>query len=93
MRRHKFLLLIFANSDIVCLNNFRIKENLNALNSFIMSTFTEFHMHNLVSFNQLIGSQNDDPQNDLIAEYYECLIECDEDQHICKRICKEVLIA
>ena len=87
-----FCYFVSVNTDINCLYNYRIKENLNALNSFIMSTFTEFNMHNLVSFNQLIGSQNDDPQNDLIAEYYECLIGCDEDQHICKRICKEVLI-
>jgi len=49
-------------------------------------------MHNLISFNQLMGSQDDNLDNDLIAEYYECLIECNEDQHICKRICKEVLI-
>ena len=34
-----------------------------------------------------------DPHDDLITEYYECLIECDEDQHICKRICKEVLVS
>ena len=48
-------------------------------------------MHNLISYNQLAGEQIN-PHNDLIAEYYECLIECDESQHICKRICKEVLI-
>ena len=47
-------------------------------------------MHNLISFNQLNVPQN--TGNDLIAEYYECLIECEEDQHICKRICKEVLL-
>ena len=46
-------------------------------------------MHNLISFNQLAGSY-DEPSNDLINEYYECLIDCDDDQHICKRICKEV---
>ena len=49
-------------------------------------------MHNLISFNQLAGSKQDDSQNDLINEYYECLIECDDEQHICKRICKEVLV-
>ena len=53
-------------------------------------------MHNLISHNQLAGSRHVDdtldPHNDLIAEYYECLIDCDEDQHICKRICKEVLV-
>ena len=47
-------------------------------------------MHNLIPFNQLAGSY-DEPSNDLITEYYECLIDCDDDQHICKRICKEVL--
>ena len=47
-------------------------------------------MHNLISFNQLEVSKDQD--NDLITEYYECLIEFEEDQHICKRICKEVLI-
>ena len=46
-------------------------------------------MHNLISFNQLASSKYE-PSNDLIEEYYECLIECDDDQHICKRICKEV---
>ena len=53
-------------------------------------------MHNLVSFNQLAGSRHPeatfDPHNDLIDEYYECLIECDESQSVCKRICKEVLV-
>ena len=51
-------------------------------------------MHNLISHNQLAGSRHipNDPHNDLIEEYYECLIDCDDDQHICKRICKEVLV-
>jgi len=53
-------------------------------------------MHNLISFNQLAGSKHTeqilDPQNDSINEYYECLIDCEDDQHICKRICKEVLV-
>ena len=50
-------------------------------------------MHNLISFNQLAGSKHiNDSHNDLINEYYECLIDCEDDQHVCKRICKEVLI-
>ena len=50
-------------------------------------------MHNLISFNQLAGSKHVEiPHDDLIAEYYECLIDCEDDQHICKRICKEVLV-
>ena len=48
-------------------------------------------MHNLISFNQLAGSKHfDEPKNDLIDEYYECLIDCNDDSHICKRYCKEV---
>jgi len=53
-------------------------------------------MHNLMSHNQLEGfrrsEEMSDSHNDLIEEYYECLIECDEDQSTCKRICKEVLV-
>mgnify|MGYP004358529613 CR=1 FL=1 len=49
-------------------------------------------MHNLIPYNQLAGEETFDPDNDLIADYYECLIECDESQSECKRICKEVLI-
>ena len=53
-------------------------------------------MHNLIPFNQLAGSKHPeetlDTENDLIAEYYECLIECHESQSVCKRICKEVLV-
>ena len=46
-------------------------------------------MHNLISYNQLASSYNE-PSNDLIEEYYECLIECDDNQNTCKRICREV---
>ena len=53
-------------------------------------------MHNLISHNQLAGSRHidymTDSHNDLIEEYNECLIECDDDQSTCKRICKEVLV-
>jgi hypothetical protein len=49
-------------------------------------------MHNLISYNQLAGEHNFDPDNDLISDYYQCLIECDESQSVCKRICKEVLV-
>ena len=48
-------------------------------------------MHNLISFNQLAGSYEDENDTKL-TEYYECLIDCEDDQHICKRICKEVLV-
>ena len=42
-------------------------------------------MHNLIPFNQLTVEHND-TDNDLIAEYYECLIECSEQQNVCKRL-------
>jgi len=55
--------------------------------------YLETIMHNLISFNQLAGTKHmDDPHEDKIDEYYECLIDCEDDQHVCKRICKEVLI-
>jgi hypothetical protein len=58
-------------------------------------------MHNLISYNQLAGWKQsieklsvidqriDDVDN--LNDYYNCLIECDEKQHVCKRICKELL--
>ena len=32
-----------------------------------------------------------DEEQDLLNDYYSCLIECDDDQATCKRICREVL--
>ncbi len=54
-----------------------------------ISPIISIQMHNLIPLNQLNGFNED---NDLITEYYECLVECDENQAECKRICKEVLI-
>ena len=59
-------------------------------------------MHNIISHNQLAGWKHSvehlettieevNGQSDALNDYYNCLIECDERQHICKRICKEVL--
>ncbi len=59
-------------------------------------------MHNLLSYNQLAGwKQSVDKlsktldktmeESDLINDYYNCLIECDENQSKCKRICRSVL--
>ena len=65
------------------------------LKSLCYCSLLEAIMHNLIPFNQLAGSKHEetyDPHQDLITEYYECLIDCDQDQHVCKRICKEVLI-
>ena len=30
-------------------------------------------------------------ESDTLNDYYNCLIECDETQHVCKRICKHLL--
>ena len=54
-------------------------------------------MHNLISFNQLAGLKNmkmSEESNDaeLINDYYNCLIECEDDQPSCKRICKEIVL-
>jgi hypothetical protein len=55
-------------------------------------------MHNLLSRNQLaewihfgktIDRCND--ELDLVNDYFDCLIECDEDQATCKRICRILL--
>ena len=48
-------------------------------------------MHNLIPYNQLAG-EDFTSDNDSINEYYECLIDCEDDQHICIRIGKEVLV-
>lgn len=58
-------------------------------------------MHNLLSFNQLaewrhieksLNSLDEtNEQLDQLNDYYDCLIECDDTQQVCKRICKEIL--
>ena len=59
-------------------------------------------MHNLLSFNQLrlewrhieksLDSLDEaNEQLEQLNDYYDCLIECDDSQHMCKRICKEIL--
>ena len=53
-------------------------------------------MHNIVSHNSLAewnhmdhAFSNDDQK---LNDYYECLIECADDQSSCKRVCKEILL-
>jgi len=55
-------------------------------------------MHNLISYNQLAswkhldGSLNEFiEQTEIINDYYQCLIECNDNQAECKRVCKKVL--
>ena len=58
----------------------------------------EVIMHNVLPYNQLaewkhfeetVDQCND--ELDLINDYFNCLIECDEDQQTCKRICRNML--
>ena len=55
-------------------------------------------MHNLISYNQLASWNHLEKtineyvnQEELINDYYQCLIECDDNQQQCKRICREIL--
>jgi len=50
-------------------------------------------MHNLISRNQLEEWHqfNTEMEVNSVNDYFECLIECDETQTVCKRICKELL--
>ena len=55
-------------------------------------------MHNLISFNQLAGWTKLEKtidefteQNELMNDYFNCLIECDEHQQQCKKICRDIL--
>ena len=83
-----------SNQDNYDINNNRIEAH-DVTKPFLVMVFKllkwETIMHNLVSYNQLAGSYEDE-HDTLLTEYYECLIECEDDQSTCKRICKEVLI-
>jgi len=59
-------------------------------------------MHNLISYNQLAGWKqsvtrltktldNSIEGSDTLNDYYNCLINCEENQNTCKRICRSVL--
>jgi hypothetical protein len=60
----------------------------------------EVIMHNAISYNQLAAWKHLDKtlddyieQNEQINDYYQCLIECSDDQEECKRICRRILAA
>ena len=36
------------------------------------------------------NSSNFNYTDELMDDYFECLIDCEDDHHICKRICREV---
>lgn len=57
-------------------------------------------MHNLISYNQLASWKDLEntfdqfvKQSEAINDYYQCLIECNDNQTECKRICKNILIS
>ena len=89
-----FCKTILANQHNYDINNNRIGEQ-DVTKPLLVMVFNllkwETIMYNLVSYNQLAGSYEDE-HDTLLTEYYECLIECEEDQSTCKRICKEVLV-
>jgi len=58
----------------------------------------EVIMHNLISYNQLASWNHLEKtineyieQDELINDYYQCIIECDDNQQSCKRICRSIL--
>ena len=83
-----------SNQHNNAINNNRIGEQ-DVTKPLLVMVFNllkwETIMHNLVSYNQLAGSYEDE-HDTLLTEYYECLIECEDDQSTCKRICREVLV-
>jgi hypothetical protein len=53
-------------------------------------------MHNLMSFNQLASwkdiKMSQEGEGELVNDYFNCLIECEDDQSTCKTICKDILM-
>jgi len=49
-------------------------------------------MHNIVSHNQLVNWNYDESENDIVNDYFDCLIECEDEQATCKRICRDMLV-
>ena len=55
-------------------------------------------MHNLISYNQLASWKKLEntldefiEQGEIINDYYQCLIECYDNQSECKRVCRRIL--
>ena len=63
-----------------------------------MCSIAEVTMHNLISRNQMAEwnhfEQTVDKcteELDLVNDYFNCLVECDEEQSTCKKICRDLL--
>ena len=53
--------------------------------------------HNIMSYNHLAHWKhgvNEIPehQDQLLDDYFECLIDCEDNQSSCRRVCKEILM-
>ena len=55
-------------------------------------------MHNLISYNQLASWNHLEKtidryveQDEIINDYYQCIIECKDNQRECKRVCRSIL--
>jgi len=50
--------------------------------------------HNTISFNQLAEWTEFDSSDEenLVNDYFDCLIECEDDHSSCKRICRDMLV-
>ena len=61
-----------------------------------MLIIREDFMHNLMSFNQLASwkdiKMSQEGEGELVNDYFNCLIECEDDQSTCKTICKDILM-
>lgn len=73
-------------------------ENKKGAERLLFFCMLENTMHNLLSNNMLnewkhFGRNTDeiDSKKDLIDDYFECLIECDDNQAECKRTCRYIL--
>ncbi len=52
-------------------------------------------MHNPISQNQLATWNHHDDKSVMdqqLDDYYECIVECVDEQNYCKRVCKEILM-
>lgn len=63
-----------------------------------MCSIAEVTMHNLISRNQMAEWNHFEQtldkcteELDLVNDYFNCLIECDEEQSTCKKICRDLL--
>ena len=83
------------------LNRCRIGEQ-DVTKPFLVMVFKLYNMevslmHNLVSYNQLAGwkgkmEEIEQDHESAVNDYFQCLIECDDTDSVCKRVCKEVLV-